>query len=152
MGVAGLRRDRRRSYETSAILKRLLREHMERVMKLLGHSAHQVLVVFPVGLLITSVIFEMLALATGSAQFWVVSYWLIASGLVGGLAAAVFGLLDYVRIPRRTRANRVGMLHGIGNAAVIVLFAASWWMRAAPDQTRPRTPSFCLSPARRFCW
>ena len=104
-------------------------------MKLLGHSVHQVLVVFPVGLLITSVIFEMLALATGSAQFWVVSYWLVASGLVGGLAAAVFGLLDYARIPRRTRANRVGMLHGIGNAAVIVLFATSWLMRAAPDQT-----------------
>lgn len=103
-------------------------------MKFLGHSAHQVLVVFPVGLLLTAVIFELIALATGSGQFWTVSYWLIASGLIGGLIAAVFGILEYRHIPARTRANRIGIMHGVGNAAVIALFAISWWMRTAPDQ------------------
>jgi uncharacterized membrane protein len=106
-------------------------------MKFLGHSVHQVLIVFPVGLLVTAVIFEQIARGTGSAQFWTVAYWLIAGGLLGGMAAAVFGILDWRHIPARTRANRIGMLHGLGNAAVLVLFAVSWWMRTAPSQPPP---------------
>jgi uncharacterized membrane protein len=108
-------------------------------MRFLGHSVHQVLIVFPVGLLVTAVIFELIALGTGSAQFWTVAYWLIAGGLVGGAAAAVFGLLDWRHIPGRTRAHRIGILHGLGNAMVLVLFAASWWMRTAPDQAPPNS-------------
>jgi uncharacterized membrane protein len=103
-------------------------------MKFLGHSAHQVLIVFPVGLLMTAVIFDLISLATGSAQFWGVSYWLMLSGVIGGLVAAVFGVLDWRHIPSPTRASRLGLLHGVGNVIVVVLFAASWWMRAAPDQ------------------
>ena len=64
--------------------------------------------------------------------------------VLGGLAAAVFGILDYRRIPAGTRANRIGTLHGLGNAAVILLFAVSWWMRTAPDQA-PTTNAMLLS-------
>ena len=113
-------------------------------MKFLGHSAHQVLIVFPVGLLMTAVIFELMALSTGSTQFWTVSYWLIAGGLVGGVVAAVFGLLDWLHIPGGTRANRIGIVHALGNATVLALFAASWWMRAAPDQA-PSNDALLLS-------
>jgi len=103
-------------------------------MKFLGHSAHQVLIVFPVGLLMTAVIFDLIALGTGSNQFWTVSYWLMAAGVVGGLIAAVFGLLDWAHLPGHTRASRIGVLHGLGNVVVLLLFAGSWWMRAAPGQ------------------
>ena len=103
-------------------------------MKILGHSVHQVLVVFPVGLLLTAVIFELIALGTNSAQFWIVAYWLMASGLVGAVIAAVFGFLDWRRIPAQTRANRIGIMHGLGNVMVLLLFAASWWIRTVPDQ------------------
>ncbi len=113
-------------------------------MKFLGHSVHQVLIVFPVGLLVAAVVFELIALASGSAQFWTVAYWLIAGGLVGGAVAALFGLLDWRHIPSRTRANRLGILHGVGNATVLVLFALSWWMRAAPDHV-PSANALLLS-------
>lgn len=113
-------------------------------MKILGHSVHQVLIVFPVGLLLTAVLFDLAALATGEPQFWTVSYWLLAAGLIGGVLAAVFGLLDWSNVPSHTRANRIGILHGLGNAAVLILFAASWWYRGAPDQV-PSTPILNLS-------
>lgn len=103
-------------------------------MKFLGHSPHQILIVFPVGLLVTAVVFELIAMGTSRSEFWLVSYWLIASGLVGGAVAAVFGLLDWRQIPGRTRANKIGILHGAGNAAVLALFAASWWLRDDPGQ------------------
>lgn len=113
-------------------------------MKILGHSMHQVLIVFPVGLLISAVVFELIALGTGSSQFWAVAYWLIAAGLTGGMVAAVFGVLDWRNIPGGTRAHRIAILHGVGNATVLVLFATSWWPRTAPDQA-PSSNALLLS-------
>jgi uncharacterized membrane protein len=114
-------------------------------MKLLGHPVHQILIVFPVGLLITAMIFDVAALSTGGSTWWTISYWLIPAGVIGGLVAAVFGLLDWRGIPSGTRANRVAVLHGIGNVIVVALFAASWLLRGEPP--RPAggdalTPSF----------
>lgn len=68
----------------------------------------------------------------------VVSYWMIAAGIVGGLIAAPFGLIDYLAIPSSTRAKYVGMLHGLGNVVVLLMFGLSWWLRyTATDPVRP---------------
>jgi uncharacterized membrane protein len=87
------------------------------------------LIVFPLGLLATSFIFDMVYLATGNGRFADISFWMIASGLVGGLLAAVFGLIDWLAIPRFTRAKRIGAIHGLGNVLVTALFATSWLLR-----------------------
>jgi uncharacterized membrane protein len=83
------------------------------------------LIVFPLGLLSTSVAFDLLYVATGNVDLATFSYWALIAGLVGGLAAAVFGLLDWIAIPKDTRARRVGLLHGVGNVVVVALFALS---------------------------
>ncbi len=101
-------------------------------MKLVGHPVHQMLIVFPVGLLLTSAVFDIIALSTGTPVWWTVSYWLIPAGVISGLAAAVFGFLDWRDIPSATRATRVGLWHGAGNVVVVLLFAASWWLRSGP--------------------
>lgn len=98
--------------------------------RLLGHAVHQMLVVFPLGLLATSVAFDLVDLATGTGAFNVAAYWMIAAGVVGGLAAAPFGFLDWRQVPRGSRARRIGAIHGSGNVAVTLLFAASWLLRA----------------------
>jgi uncharacterized membrane protein len=63
---------------------------------------------------------------------------MIAAGVVTGLLAAPFGAIDWFAIPNRTRAKRIGAIHGLGNVVVVLLFAASWLMRgnapAAPPQ------------------
>ena len=55
--------------------------------------------------------------------------WYNIAGIVGGVAAAPFGLIDWLAIPSGTRASRIGFLHGFGNVVVLGLFALSWWMR-----------------------
>jgi uncharacterized membrane protein len=110
---------------------------MESRAKALGHPVHQMLIVFPLGLLATAVVFDILRLVTGNADFSVASAYAIAAGVVGGLLAAGFGLIDWLAVPRGTRARRVGLWHGAGNAVVLVLFAASWLLRAAADQWHP---------------
>ena len=102
---------------------------MEARAKILGHPIHQMLIVMPLGLLTGVVIFDVVRLVIGGAQWTTVSYWLIAAGVLSGLLAAVFGLIDWREIPPGTRAKRVGSVHGIGNVVVVALFAASWLLR-----------------------
>jgi uncharacterized membrane protein len=98
-------------------------------MKLLGHPVHQQLVVFPLGLLTTAVAFDVCALITGNPFWFQTSFWMIAAGIIGGLAAAVFGALDWVGIPANTRAKRIGLWHGAGNVLVTLFFIVSWELR-----------------------
>ena len=101
-------------------------------MKVLGHPVHQMLIVFPVGLLVMAFIFDVIAMSTGGTEWSHVSYFLIPAGVIGGLIAAVFGFLDWRAVPSGSRASRIGVWHGIGNVVVVALFAISWWMRGGP--------------------
>jgi uncharacterized membrane protein len=119
---------------------------MESKFKVLGHGAHPILIVFPLGLLSTSVIFDVLYFVTGNEQFAVASYWMIAAGVVGGIVAAVPGFVDWWAIPQGTRAKRVGLIHGIGNDVVLLLFGVSWWLRRdAPPAYPPGAAEALLS-------
>ena len=106
---------------------------MESRAKALGHPIHQMLIPFPFGLLSTAVIFDIIYMLVGEPStrgtLSLVAFWMTAAGIVGGLLAAPFGLIDYLAIPKGTRARSVGMLHGVGNVFVLVLFAVSLWMR-----------------------
>jgi uncharacterized membrane protein len=102
---------------------------MESKAKALGHPIHQMLIPFPFGLLSTAVIFDVIYLVWGNPTMVTVSYWMIIAGIIGGLIAAPFGLIDWLAIPQGTRAKSVGLLHGGGNVVVLLLFLASWWLR-----------------------
>jgi uncharacterized membrane protein len=117
---------------------------MESRAKLFGHPIHQMLIVFPLGLLAMALIFDILHFAMGNGYWSEIAYWMIAAGVISGLVAAPFGLVDWLAIPSGTRAKRIGALHGIGNLIVVVLYAASWWMRRAAPQD-PVTVAYVLS-------
>jgi uncharacterized membrane protein len=116
---------------------------MESRAKLLGHPIHQMLIVFPLGLLGMAVIFDIVRLLGGSAGLAMASYQMIAAGVLTGLLAAVFGFIDWLAIPSNTRAKAVGTWHAIGNVVIVVLFAISWWLRR-PDPMHPSTVAFVL--------
>jgi uncharacterized membrane protein len=50
------------------------------------------LIVFPLGLLTVAAIFDIIFLSTHNGHWADLSYWMIASGVIGGLIAAVFGV------------------------------------------------------------
>ena len=112
--------------------------------RLFGHSIHQMLIVFPLGLLATGVIFDVIRLVTGNSRWSEIAYWLIAAGIIGGLAAAPFGLIDWLGVPAGTRAKRIGLLHGGGNLLVVLLFAGSWFLRR-DDPLAPEALALALS-------
>lgn len=114
-------------------------------IKLLAHPLHPMLVVFPLGLLSTAVIFDIVGLASGSSMFHVVSFWLIAAGLIGGLLAAIVGFLDWTGLRTGTRAKSIGGWHGLGNATIVLLFAISWFLRRGVPNNVPSTTAFVLA-------
>ena len=97
--------------------------------KFAGHPVHPMLVVFPLGLLSAAVIFDIIYLMSGHSQWAVVAHYMIGAGVVGGLAAALFGWVDWLGIPSGTRAKRIGLWHGLTNGAVLALFILSWMLR-----------------------
>ncbi|MET7960343.1 DUF2231 domain-containing protein [Micromonospora zamorensis] len=106
---------------------------MESRLKVLGHPVHPMLVMFPVALLATAVLFDVVDTVGGPDLLGEVAYWNITVGLIGGLLAAVAGSFDLLAIPTGTRAKRVGLLHAGANLAVILLFAAIWVVRLNAD-------------------
>jgi uncharacterized membrane protein len=118
---------------------------MESRAKLAGHAAHPILIVFPLGLLATSVIFDVVYLLNDNPTFVLVSFWMIVAGLIGGLLAAVPGWIDWFAIPAGTRAKRIGLVHGLGNVAVLVLFGISWLLRRDEPGHNPSTIALVAS-------
>jgi uncharacterized membrane protein len=112
-----------------------------------GHAVHPMLIVLPLGLFVAAVVFDALFLITGSGNFAVSGAYTTAAGVVGALLAALFGWVDWFAIPAGTRARRIGLVHGLGNGVVVVLFAVSWLLRLDRETWEPGAVSFVLAVA-----
>lgn len=117
---------------------------MESKAKFLGHPLHPILIVFPLGLLVTAIIFDIIYFITGNTMFATAAFWNIAAGIIGGLAAAIFGFIDWIAIPNNTRAKSIGFWHGAGNIVLMVLFAVSWIIRYNNFDYLPDALAFTL--------
>ena len=111
---------------------------MESRAKLMGHAIHPILVMFPAGLLLAAVVFDLLRLFTGSKRWGEVAYWNMVGGIGSGLVAAVPGIIDWSHLPDESRAKRVGLVHMIANVTGLLLFSASVLMRR-DSQEQPST-------------
>jgi len=96
-----------------------------------GHALHPMLIVFPLGLLGTSVVWDVLSLALERSPWAMVAYWTVVAGVVGAVVAAVPGFIDWLGIPSGTRARRIGVYHLVLNLTVVALFVVSLLARRA---------------------
>ncbi len=94
-----------------------------------GHPVHRLLAASTLGLLATSVVLDLIDLVTGTGAFNLAAWWMLAGGITVGLLSSPWVMADWLRVPRGSRARRIGAMHGSGHAMVILLFAASWWLR-----------------------
>ncbi len=110
---------------------------MESRLRLAGHAIHPMLIVFPLGLFASALIFDIIYFITGNSALATVSFWDIAGGVIGGLIAALFGLWDWLSVRGGTRARSIGLYHGVGNVVVVVLFVISWILRSGDPSHLP---------------
>lgn len=94
-----------------------------------GHPIHPMLVPIAIGGFILSFIFDIVCIATGSTDPWAtVAFYTMIGGIVGALAAAIFGFVDLVSLPEG-RARHVGYAHMGLNLTIVALFLWSAWLR-----------------------
>ncbi|HEU5416301.1 MAG TPA: DUF2231 domain-containing protein [Streptosporangiaceae bacterium] len=104
-----------------------------------GHPYHPVLVTVPVGAWVTSLIFDIASHLTASPGFLTRgSSWLIAIGLIGGLAAAATGFLDLIVIPVATPASRTAIWHMTLMLTAMAAYVANLaWRHGSHDAGGP---------------
>lgn len=97
-----------------------------------GHPFHPILVTIPIGTWSASLVFDIIALfVEDPTPFLLGAQVLIAIGVLGALAAAIFGLLDYSVIPAGTHAKQVATRHMALNLGAVVIFAIDFFVRLA---------------------
>ena len=102
-----------------------------------GHPLHPMLVTVPIGAWTASLVFDVASrLVKGPGFLAQGAEWLIAVGIVGALAAAAAGILDFYVIPAGTRAYRTVAAHMSLNLIVITAFGADFVWRYG-DLHRP---------------
>jgi uncharacterized membrane protein len=108
-----------------------------------GHPFHPIFVTVPIGAWVAALVFDIASRVNshGSPALVHSAYWLIGLGIVGALAAAIFGLIDLLGIPRHSRAMRYGLIHLALNLTVVGLFVADFLWRHNTYYESAKTPT-----------
>lgn len=110
-----------------------------------SHPLHPMLVAFPIGLLVTSFIFDLIALWRDLPSLWNAAWYCIIAGLIGATIAAIPGIIDlFSVVPKNSSGRSRGYRHAILNGLVMVAFIACAAYRGTPA-FRPDSTSLILS-------
>jgi uncharacterized membrane protein len=93
-----------------------------------GHPIHPMLIPFPIALWVFSFVADLLYLWRGHREWIWLGSWVLLAGCLGAIAAAVFGIIDYLAIEDK-RVAKVATWHARFNVLALLLFAASWYLR-----------------------
>jgi uncharacterized membrane protein len=95
-----------------------------------GHPFHPILVTVPIGAWVASLVFDIGSRLVDRPGFLTQgSEWLIAIGVLGALAAAAIGFLDFFTIASGTPAYRTALVHLSLNLAVTAAYVAGFLWR-----------------------
>lgn len=93
---------------------------------------HPQFVHFPIALLGTSLIFDIIGLARGEPVWWSIAFWNIALGLVIAAVAATTGLMDSRRVKSDSPAAKVVTPHMLSMIAAVVAYGVALIIRGGP--------------------
>ena len=95
-----------------------------------GHPIHPALIPFPIAFLVATALFDAGAWASARPAWAEVASYLLPAGLLTGAAAAVPGVLDFLkRVPPESSGRKRAARHGLVNAGALAVFFTAWWLR-----------------------
>jgi len=103
---------------------------------LAGHPLHPILIVAPAALIPFGFILDAMHRSTGKESYANAAYYSMVGGLVGGVAAAAAGAMDYLSIEAETEVKRTANLHATLNSGVLALTTANVLARRSKPEHR----------------
>jgi len=96
-----------------------------------GHPIHPMLIPFPIGLLVFSLVADLIYLWRGN-PVWesYIAFYTLLGGIIGAAAAAIPGLIDWATLTDRS-AVRVANWHARVNITGLVIFIISFYLRTS---------------------
>jgi uncharacterized membrane protein len=79
--------------------------------RLRGHSAHPPLTDFPIALLAISLVWDIVALASGNDIWWQFAFWSQIAGLIAVVPTALTGFIEYIVLPDGHPASGTATRH-----------------------------------------
>jgi uncharacterized membrane protein len=91
------------------------------------------LVPLPIGMWVLSFACDLaFVFGSGDPTWSTVARYAMAGGIIGALAAAIFGFIDVISLPAQIR--KTGLAHMTINLVVVALFIINFWLRTgSPD-------------------
>lgn len=93
-----------------------------------GHPIHPMLIPFPIALWATSFAVDVLFYFLRHPTLLVLSKFMLAAGCLSAVAAAIFGIIDWLGI-KNGEVKKVANWHARLNIAALVVFAISFFLR-----------------------
>ena len=103
------------------------------------HPIHPMIVPFPIGLWVFSLVCDLIYHEGSHQPFWNdAAFYTMVGGVIGALVAGLPGLVDYLTIADRN-VRRIGTMHLTLNLVVVALYLVNLWLRSrsVPDATTP---------------
>ncbi len=94
----------------------------------LGHPIHPILVDFPIVFLIGALVSDVAFALSGQAFWALLSLYALGAGVLMGVLAAIFGVIDFFSVPA-ARELRAGWIHFLGNAVVLLIALGNLLLR-----------------------
>ena len=95
-----------------------------------GHPIHPMLVPIAIGCFIFSFASDLIGMVTGAAEPWtMLAYYTMVGGIIGALAAAVFGFVDLLSLPPGYTKG-IAIKHMSINLGVVVIYVVNAFMRS----------------------
>src|SRR5215831_4724683 len=93
------------------------------------HPVHPMLIAFPIGLWVFSLVCDVMYFAGPGNLFWEnLAFYSMAGGIIGALLAAVPGFIDYLSLTDRT-LKKIATTHMVLNLTMVALFIFNLGLR-----------------------
>jgi uncharacterized membrane protein len=90
--------------------------------KIAGHPIHVMLVHFPIALFPVSLLFDILHYKLNNPSFSEMGYYSMMLGVVGGYAAAIFGIIDLTHLGKDPVIINKALIHAGINGSVVFTY------------------------------
>jgi uncharacterized membrane protein len=104
-------------------------DNMRTPASVAGHPIHPMLIVFPIGLLVFSLLCDLVSMSSPHQETWgTVAFYTMVGGFIGALIAAIPGVIDFLAMTD-ARIKRIAVIHMALNLIAVTLYGVNIWLR-----------------------